>query len=351
MEMTVSEIAERVGGVVVGDGDVRITGVNGIKEAVGGDLTFLTDARYLGYLAKTEASAILVTNAIDSAPRTLIQVANPYLAFYSIFPVFRPPRQHAIRGIHPSAVVSETAELGEDVTLGAGVFVGDAARIGARAVLYPGVYVGAGAVVGSDTVLYPNVVVREGVEVGARCIMHPGVVLGADGFGFQLYQGTLHKVPQIGTVVIGDDVEIGANSAVDRATFGATVIGRGTKIDNLVQIGHNCRIGEHCTISGTTGIAGSATIGNRVTIAAQVGIGGHLEIGDGVVVAARSGVTKSIPPGQVVSGFPAKDHNVEKRLRASERQMPDALRRLRDLERRLDTMEGKTHGTTTHNSE
>lgn len=351
MEMTVSEIAERVGGVVVGDGNVRITGVNGIKEAVEGDLTFLTDARYLAYLSKTEASAILVTNAITTAPRTLIQVANPYLAFYTVLPIFRPPRRHPISGVHPSAVISDTAELGEDVVVGAGVFVGDAARIGARAVLYPGVYVGAGAVVGSETILYPNVVVREGVEVGARCIMHPGVVLGADGFGFQLHEGILHKVPQIGTVIIGDDVEIGANSAVDRATFGATTIGRGTKIDNLVQIGHNCRIGEHCTISGTTGIAGSATIGNRVTIAAQVGIGGHLEIGDDVVVAGRAGVTKSIPPGQVVSGFPAKDHNVEKRLRASERQMPDALRRLRELERRLDTMEGRAHGTTTNDSE
>jgi UDP-3-O-[3-hydroxymyristoyl] glucosamine N-acyltransferase len=195
------------------------------------------------------------------------------------------------------------------------------------------------------------VVLREGVRVGARCILHAGVVLGSDGFGFVPYQGRLHKVPQLGTVVIGDDVEIGSNSTVDRATFGATVIGNGTKIDNLVQIGHNVTVGEHCVFSGEAGVAGSATIGNGVTIAARAGVAGHLTIGDGVTVAALAGVTKSIPPGRVVSGFPAQDHDVEKRIRASMRFLPDALKRLKDLERRLTRLEGRPNGATEDDSE
>jgi len=351
MQMTVSEIAERVGGTVVGDGAIRLTGLNGVKEAVPGDLTYVADPRYFGLLSATKASAILVPRGIQEGAHTVIQVDNPYLSFYTLLAQFRPAEAHPVLGVHPSAVVGEGAALGKGVGIGAHVFIGDGAQIGDGVILYPGVYVGARCVVGDATVVYPNAVLREGVRVGARCILHAGVVLGSDGFGFQPYQGILHKVPQIGTVIVGDDVEIGANSAVDRATFGATVIGNGTKIDNLVQIGHNVVVGEHCAISGEAGVAGSAVIGNRVTIAAQAGVSGHLTVGDGVIVAGRSGVTKSIPPGRVVSGFPAQDHAVEKRIRASMRQLPEALKRIRALERRLATLEGTPHGATEDGSE
>lgn len=351
MQITVSEIAERVGGTVVGDGSIRITGVNGIKEAAPGDLTYVADSRYLGLLGTTRASAILVSRDVFEPGHTLIQVENPYRSFYEFLNQVRPPEAHPVAGVHPTAVIAPEAVLGRNAAVGAHVFIGARARIGDDVVLYPGVYVGPDCVVGDGTVVYPNVVLREGVQVGARCILHSGVVLGADGFGFQPMGDVLHKVPQIGTVILGDDVEIGANSAVDRATFGATVIGRGTKVDNLVQIGHNVVIGEYCTISGESGVAGSAVIGNRVTIAAQAGIAGHLTIGDGVVIGARSGVTKSIPAGRVVSGFPAKDHADERRIQASFRQLPEVIKRLRALERRLAELEGNPHGATEDDSE
>jgi UDP-3-O-[3-hydroxymyristoyl] glucosamine N-acyltransferase len=197
-------------------------------------------------------------------------------------------------------------------------------------------------VIGENTVIYPNATLREGVRVGARCLIHAGVVLGSDGFGFAPLDGAWFKVPQTGTVIIGDDVEIGANSAVDRATFGSTVIGRGTKIDNLVQIGHNVRIGEHCVISGMTGVAGSSTVGNHVTIAAQVGIADHVEIGDRVTIAGRSGVISAIEPGQVVSGFPAIDHHTDMRIMAARRRLPELPRlmaRVKALESRIRELE------------
>ncbi len=346
MQMTVNEIAARVGGTVVGDGSVVITGASGIKEAGPGDLTFLADERYLRFMEKTRASAVMVPRAIADADCPLIQVDNPHRSFYALLSAFRPPVEHPFSGVHPTAVVEPGAAMGEGVSLGAHVYVGRDARLGDRVVVYPGAYVGADCVVGDDTVLYPLVVLREGVQIGARCILHSGAVIGSDGFGFQARDGVLEKVPQLGTVIVGDDVEIGANSAVDRATFGSTVIGRGTKIDNLVQVGHNVVVGEYCTVSGVSGIAGSATLGNRVTIAAQAGVAGHLHIGDGAIVAARAGVTKSIPEGRVVSGFPARDHNIERRIQAALRQLPDALRRIRELERRLEELEGKPNGET-----
>ena len=345
MDKSVGEIAELVGGSVAGDPSVRITGVNAIQYALLGQLTFLGNRQYLRFLESTDASAVLTTEEVASGAKALIHVKNPYLAFVKVIQecdVVPPPRHP--RGIHPSAIVGRNVTLGKDAALDAHVYVSDDCVLGDGVVLYAGTYLGPSCRVGDNTVVYPNVTVREGVTIGARCVIHAGAILGSDGFGFAPVNDIWLKIPQVGTVIIEDDVEIGANSAVDRATFGITVVGRGTKIDNLVQIGHNVEIGENCVVSGMTGIAGSTIIGDHTIIAAQVGISDHLVIGDNVTIGARSGVANSLRSGQVVSGYPARDHIEEKRMLACMHRLPDMLRRLRDLERRLRDLEEQRHG-------
>jgi len=350
MDLSVAEIAELVDGTVVGDGQVRVTGVNGIAEARPGDLSFLVDRRYLRYLHRTRAAALLVPEGVTEAAVPLIRVPDPYQAFAAVIERVRPARAPHPHGVHATAIIGQGVTLGEGVGIGPYVCIADGCTVGNRAVLYAGVCLGHGATVGEDTILYPHVVAREYVRIGARCIIHAGAVLGSDGFGFDPSEGGNRKIPQIGTVVVEDDVEIGANSAVDRATFTETRIGQGTKIDNLVQIGHNVRLGEHCILSGMTGIAGSTRLGNRVVVAAMAGVSGHLQVGDGAIVGAGAGVTKSVPPGRVVSGFPAREHEEEKRVWASTRRLPDALRRVRELEARLSKLEGLLNEQTTNDS-
>lgn len=350
MDKSVAEIAEIVGGKVIGDGAIRITGVNGIKQAQNGDLAFLDNARYLPLLETTAASAVLVPPDIASACKTLVQAKDPRMAFAMVLKVCEAEQIRRPAEIHETAVIGRNVKLGKDVAIDAHVCIADDCEIGDGVVLYAGVYIGCCCKIGENTLVYPNVTVREGITMGARCIIHAGVVLGSDGFGFVPLEGVLFKIPQVGNLVIGDDVEIGANSAADRATFGTTVIGSGTKIDNLVQIGHNVEIGEHCIVSGMTGIAGSAVIGNHVTIAGQAGINGHIDIGDGVTIGGRAGVTKSIEPGRVVSGFPAIDHNIDRRVRVAAQQTPQLLRRVRQLERRIEELEKKLHGQAENNS-
>lgn len=356
MDTTVGEIAALVGGTVAGEPVLRITGLNGIKQARPGELAFLGNRKYQCFLESTQASAILVPQDFEEpAPlegRAYIRVKSPYAAFVRVIQEYA-PRADAFhpQGIHPTAVVGKNVSLGKGAALDAHVCIADDAVIGDGAVLYAGCYVGRSSSVGAGTVLYPNVVLREGVTVGARCILHAGVVIGADGFGFAPVGGKWFKIPQTGIVIIGDDVEIGANSAVDRATFGATVVGRGTKIDNLVQIGHNVEIGEDSVISGMTGIAGSATIGNHVIIAGQVGVADHSEIGDGVTIGTRSGVSGSVEPGLVVSGFPLLKHKQDLRIHAAMKQLPEWPRRMRDIERRIETLEEGFCGKTEDHSD
>lgn len=345
MNMSVRDIAELVGGTVVGDGDVRVTGVNGIEEAGQGELTFLGSPRYLSYLETTQAAAILVPQDSDGhATQPTIQVASPYLAFAMVLQRCESETLRHPTGIHPTAAVGEDVTLGENVALDAHVRIADGCRIGDNTVLYAGAYVGRDSAIGPDCVIYPNVVIRERVTIGARCILHSNASIGSDGFGFAPVDGIQAKIPQIGEVEIGDDVEIGANSAVDRATCGQTRIGDGTKIDNQVQIGHNVHVGRNCVISGGTALAGSARIGNNVTVAGQAGIAGHIEVGDNVVVAGRGGVTKSVEPNKTVSGFPAMDHATAKRIQVSQRRLPDALKRIRSLESRIDELEERLNG-------
>lgn len=343
MEMSVGEIAQLVGGEVLGDSHVRITGVNGIREAQPGDLTFVRTARYLQYLPTTRASAVLIAEAQEGCAIPMILVPQPDLAFAQILHRVSEVQTQHPTGIHPSAVIGQNVQLGNDVAIDAHVRIADDCQIGDRVVLYAGVYVGRRAKIGHDTILYPNVALREDTEVGARCIIHAGAAIGSDGFGFAPIGGQWLKIPQVGRVVIGDDVEIGSNTAIDRATFGVTRIAQGVKIDNLVQIGHNVEIGEHSALAGMVGVAGSVTIGKHVQIGGGAGIAGHIDIGDGASVGACSGVHKSVAPGQVVTGYPAVDHREFLRISAASRNLPDLCKRVRQLECQMEALEKEFH--------
>lgn len=342
---TLAELAAELGGTVVGDGSVRIQGVAGIREAQPGDLTFLANSRYDGYLQDTRAAAVICSREPREARVPLLQVDNPYLAFQRAVRLFRPELYQPLPGVHPSAVVSPAATLGEGASVGAHCVVEAGARVGARAVLMPGCYLGVQASVGDDSLLYPHVVVREECVVGDRCILHPGVVIGADGFGFAFDAGRYHKVPQVGNVVVGNDVEIGANTTVDRATTDATRIGDGTKIDNLVQIGHNVVIGRHCIIVAQVGISGSTELEDHVTLGGQSGLVGHIRLGRGSQVGAQSGVSKSVPAGATVFGSPAAPLAFVKRLNAYLQRLPQLFDRAKQLEERVNKLEQKERET------
>jgi UDP-3-O-[3-hydroxymyristoyl] glucosamine N-acyltransferase len=336
---TLAELAELLGGTVVGDPSTEIHGVAGIREASPGDITFLANTRYEPHLLETRASAVICSRETREAPMPLLHVDNPYLGFQRVVREFRPDPVRPEPGVHATAVVASDATLGAGVSIGPGCVVGAGARIGANVILMAGCAVGPGSVVGDDTLLYPNVTVREECTIGSRCIFHPGVVIGSDGFGFALDGGRYHKVPQVGTVEIGDDVEIGANTTIDRATTDATRIGDGTKIDNLVQIGHNVQIGKHCIIVSQVGIAGSTRLEDYVTIAGQSGLNGHITIGQGAVISGKAGVLRSVPAGAVVSGYPAMSHGLFKRVQAMIQRLPSLFQRTKDLERRVEQLE------------
>jgi UDP-3-O-[3-hydroxymyristoyl] glucosamine N-acyltransferase len=337
--LTLAELAAELGGAVVGDGATLIRGVAGIREAQPGDITFLANSRYDGYIAETRAAAVICSREMRDAPLPLLQVDNPYLAFQRVVKLLRPDVYRPLAGVHPSAVVSPAAHLGEGASIGAHCVIEAGARVGARSVLMPGCYVGVQAAVGDDTLFYPHVTVREECTIGDRCILHPGVVIGADGFGFAFDAGRYHKVPQVGIVVVGDDVEIGANTTIDRATTDATRIGDGTKIDNLVQIGHNVVTGKHCIIVAQVGISGSTQLEDYVTIGGQAGIIGHVRLGRGAQIGAQSGVSKSVPPDAKVFGYPAVALNVFKRINAYLQRLPQLFDRTKVLEERVAKLE------------
>jgi UDP-3-O-[3-hydroxymyristoyl] glucosamine N-acyltransferase len=336
---SLSELAAELNGTVVGDPSVVIGGVAGIREAMPGDITFLANSRYDAYLRDTRASAVICSREARDTTVPLLVVENPYLAFQQAVRIFRPDRHRPATGVHPTAVVDPAASIGESVSIGPYCVIQAGARIGDRAVLMSGCVIGHGTEIGDDTCLYARVVVREECVLGARCIVHPGVVIGADGFGFAFDAGRFHKVPQVGNVIIGDDVEIGANTTIDRATTHSTRIGDGTKIDNLVQIGHNVVIGRHCIIVAQVGISGSTELEDYVTLGGQAGLVGHIKIGKGAMVGAQSGVSKSVPAETVVTGYPATQHTLWKRLQAFIHKLPDLTQRTRDLEERVAGLE------------
>ena len=325
-------IAEKIGGRLDGDGTVEIYGVAPIQKAQVGDITFATNNKYLDQAIASTASAIIVPEDFPELEKPAIRVANPSLGFARALEAFSWDTSDLV-GMHPTAVVGTDSKLGENVFLGPHVVIGHRCSIGDKAKIRAGTVLGDDVIIGEGTLLYPNVTVYDDVTIGKKVIIHSSTVIGSDGYGFVQEGGVHNKIPQIGTVIIGDNVEIGANVTVDRATIDATVIGDGTKIDNLVHIAHNCVIGKNVVIVAQVGISGSVEIGDDVTLAGQVGIVGHVTIGSSTRVAARSVVTKDLAPGSFVSGFPAKPHNEETRIIAAMRRLPEMLKFYRKMKR------------------
>ena len=342
VSISAADIAQLVKGELIGDGGSLISGLSGIKEAKKNELTFLSNLKYEPLLLNTQAGVILVPRQIFCPGKTLIRVDNPSLSFTQVVNhLLKDTPDYKPRGIHPTAVIAPGAKLSRGVAVGAHTVIEDGAVIAEGCVLYANCYVGHETHLGKDCLIYPQVVLREKVSLGNRVIIHSGTVIGSDGFGYVTVDGKHLKIPQVGTVLIEDDVEIGANVTVDRARFDKTIIGEGTKIDNLVQISHNVTIGKHCLIVALVGISGSTHIGNYVILAGQAGIAGHLEIGDGVVVAAKSGVSRSIKAGEQVFGYPAQLLKDAFRNNAHFQRLDKYVQMIKDLKKRVEELEKK----------
>ncbi|MBI2441650.1 MAG: UDP-3-O-(3-hydroxymyristoyl)glucosamine N-acyltransferase [Lentisphaerae bacterium] len=340
MTLTVAEIAQRLNGKVEGNTEALITRLAGIREAQEGDLSFVATPHYAGAAAATRATAVIVNEDWNrSCSATLIRVKNADKAFAEAAQWFAPPAIQFAPGIHPTAIVDHDAKLGRDVFLGPYSIVEPGAAIGEGSIICAHCYIGHGAVIGADCKLYPHVSIREYTRMGSRVIIHNGAVIGSDGFGYTQEGAVRKKIPQIGIVVIGDDVEIGANVTIDRARFGQTRIGNGVKMDNLIQIAHNVVIGDNCVIVAQAGISGSTMIGDRSIIAGQAGIVGHLVLGPDVIVAAQSGVTKDIPAGAFVFGSPAMPYEKFTKLHAHMMRLPELKEKLAAMEARLAKLE------------
>ena len=338
MKKKLKELAEWVDGTVVGDGEIEISGVASIEEAQVGEITFIANPKYLSKLKGTNASAIIVSKEVIQADKPLLCVIHPHLAFAKILTLFF-CKPYQPKGIDPNTWISPTAKLGKDLTLHPFVCIGDRCSIGDRVTLYPGVYVGEDSAIGEDSILYSNVSVYSGAVVGKRVILHSGVVVGGDGFGYVKEGKKNVKIPQVGRVEIEDDVEIGANSTIDRAALGKTIIRRGAKIDNLVQVAHNVVIGEDTILCAQVGISGSTKIGNNVTLAGQVGVVDHVEIGDNVIVGAQAGVMNDLPANQAYVGTPSYPHREYLRMVAAFPKLPEMRKTLIEIAKRLKKIE------------
>ena len=333
--MKLRDLAERLSCRLEGDGEVEIVRVAGIQHAEPGDLTFLANARYEAAVAHTRASAVLLRDGAPAAPCATLRTPDPYLAFARAVAFFAPAWRPAA-GIHALAAVAADASIGRGVSIGAFVSIGEGAAIGDNTVVFPNVTIGPGARIGTDCVIHSNVAIRERVVIGSRVVLQNGVVIGGDGYGFvRRGDGTHEKIPQVATVVIEDDVELGANAAVDRPAVGETRIRSGTKIDNLVQIGHGVTVGRNVLMAAQVGIAGSTEVEDDVVFGGQVGVGGHLTIGRGSVAVGQSGVTNSLEPGAMVAGYPAIDSRQWRRASVVFKRLPELKRRVEEIEARL----------------
>lgn len=339
MKKTLAEIAALVNGTVIGDIDREVTGITNIDDAGPGDITFAVPP-HLDKAAKCAAAAVIIPDTIEEFPKPAIRVNNPRMAFTTLLAVFTPKPAIAV-GIHPTAVLGTNVKLGTAVAIMAHTVIEDNAQIGSNTIIYPHTYIGRDVTVGEDTIIYPNVTVRESCHLGNRVIVQSGAVIGSDGFGFVTVDGRHQKVPQVGNVIIEDDVEIGANTCLDRATTGSTIVNKGTKIDNLVHLAHNVVVGENCFFVAQTGIAGSTKIGNNVTFAGQSGSNGHINIGDNCVFAARTAPINDVPANSFCAGFPARPHREWLRSEAAINRLPELVKKIRSLEQRLAQLEPK----------
>ena len=333
--MKLSELATRLDCRLEGDGELDVTRVAGIQDAQPGDITFLANPKYEKLLATTRATAVILKEDAPAAPCAMLRARDPYLAFARAVSLFAPVSRPA-PGVHALAAIAAEVLLGADVSVGPFVAIGEGAHIGDRTVIYPNVTIGAGATVGSDCTIHSNVAIRERCTVGDRVILQNGVVIGGDGYGFvRRGDGTHEKIPQVAVVVIEDDVELGANTTVDRPAVGETRIKAGTKIDNLVQIGHGVTVGRNVLMAAQVGIAGSTDVEDDVVFGGQVGVGGHLTIGRGAIAVGQSGVTNSLDPGAFVAGYPAIDSRDWRKASVLFRRLPEMKRRIEQLEARV----------------
>lgn len=338
MEFKAAEIAALIGGVVDGNPDATVNTFSKIEEAKEGSLTFLANPKYTHHIYTTGASVVLVHKefeATEPVSATLIRVDDPYAVLSRLLEYASEAMTPRPCGVEQPSYVADGVELPEDVYIGAFAYVAPGVKLGRGVKIYPQAYVGHNAVIGDDTVIYPGVKIYHGCRIGARCIIHAGAVIGADGFGFApLPDGSYHKIPQIGIVTVEDDVEIGANTTIDRATMGSTVIGRGTKLDNLIQAAHNTEIGRDTVIAAQTGIAGSTKIGSRCMIGGQVGFAGHIHVGDNVAIGAQSGIPNSVGDGARIMGYPAVPEREFARQAVHIKRLGDLYARVRDLEKK-----------------
>lgn len=340
MPFTASQIAEQLRGEVLGNGNIQLTGLAAADSARPGDLTFAEQEAYFAAAEQSQASAILVSGTFTSATKVLIRVPNARIAVAKLLPLFFPPDSRPA-GIHPSAVIAASASVDPTAHIGPNCVIDERTRIGARTVLQGGNHVGRDCQIGDDACLFPNVVIYPQCRIGNRVSIHASTVIGSDGYGYVFDEGRHRKMLQVGNVIIHDDVEIGANTAIDRAALGSTVIGQGTKIDNLVHIAHNVVIGRNCLVMGQVGFAGSTRLGDYCVIASQSGIAGHLKLGHQATVGAKSGVMRDIPDKGTVLGIPAAPDKQTKRQWIGLQQLPDLIRRMRELEKEVAKFKAK----------
>ena len=340
-EFRLADLAVRIAARLVGNGDAVVTGIAPIEEAGPGQVTFLANPKYARFAKDSKAAAIIAREVVPGGKTSFLLSENPYFSFACAVEAFHPPGR-LDPGISEKAVVAPSARLGKEVTVSPFVVVGEDAEVGDRTVLHPGVFVGKEVRLGGDCLVYPNVVLYPGVRVGSRVILHAGCVIGSDGFGFAPAPDGFRKIPQVGTVEIEDDVEIGANTTIDRAALGVTRIGKGTKLDNLVQVGHNVIIGGDTVIAAQAGISGSVRIGRRVMIGGQAGLAGHLEVEDGIMLGAKCGVPDSLRASEsrVWSGIPAMPHSTWLRMATLLPKLPELFRRVKRLEEGKKPREG-----------
>ena len=340
--MKLQEIASRLECRLEGDGGIEIRRIAPLEDAGPGDLTFFANPKYAPRVRDTRASAVIMPDGADLAPPAgvaVLRTTNPYLAFARAAEVFAPPPSIP-KGVHRLADVASSASIARDAAIAAFVSIGEGAEVGARSILFPHVTVGDGAIIGDDCVLHARVSVRERVRIGHRVVIQDGAVIGSDGFGFaRTPEGTHHKIPQAGDVIVEDDVEIGANTTIDRPAVGETRIGAGTKIDNLVQVAHGVKLGKGVLLAAQVGIAGSTKLEDNVTLAGQVGVAGHLTIGRGVVATAQTGIPNSVDPGKMISGYPAIENRDCLKSSAVFRKLPELKKAVSALQRRLEDLE------------